>query len=188
MKMKKKIWKVIGVAVTAASLTACTDRRTEYKEQAVRLLEEKYGESFQIYSYLGREYLEDYYKVTACPEKSPDLLFEAKAACDGSYISDEYLVSGICRRAEEQIKENLGMIPGYLEIKVCSVMQRVKYTDTSMSVSEFVDLIPENSFVSPDFDACSIIRKMKERSKKMFCVYTSNNGGDENEISFRDPV
>lgn len=145
-----KRWKgiIAGVIIMsiAAELTACIPNRKEQEEQAVQMLNEKYNEEFQIERYLGQESMNDYYEVLAFSTEYPDILFEAKAARDGSFIMDEYVASRVCRKAEEQMEEQLGGLPGYIQLKVQAVSKSIDSAQADMSMQEFMSLKSNNRF------------------------------------------
>lgn len=148
---KRKIWKrVMGVFLMAAitlDLSACVSNKKDYEDQACRLLEEKYGEQFEIVEYYGQDRQEEVYEVMAASNHYPDVLFEAKAACDGSYVSDEYIASRVCRLIEEQIEQNLGNLPGYVVVKVQAISKSIDSSNADMSIQEFVSIKSKNRFV-----------------------------------------
>lgn len=179
--MKKRIWKVICLGMAVTMLNGCGSSESKYREMAQVLLKEKYGEEFQIQEYWGRDWSEDSFEVCAYAEEEPEILFEAEIACDGSYISDDYVTAKICRRLEETVKENLSQLPGYLEVKASSFLEKVKYTDPSMSVKEFVNLIPNNSF-----DVYVYFSPM-EGSKELYQILSkamNNMGGIDGSLHF----
>lgn len=129
------------------NLSACIVNSKEYEEQACSLLEEKYGGQFEVVQYYGKEQLEDFYEVLAVSEDYPDILFEAKAACDGSYLSDEYVSARVCRKIEEKLEQNLSILPGYMLIKVQAISKTIDSADADMSVQEFVSIKEKDRFV-----------------------------------------
>lgn len=73
--------------------------------------------------------MDGYYEVRAFSGAYPEILFRARAAFDGSCLSDEYVVSRVCASAEEQIEKNLGGLPGYLTVKVTAVSKSIDSAD-----------------------------------------------------------
>lgn len=144
-KKWKKVLGVLWLGVTALTITACGSRK-EYEQLACSLLEEKYGESFEIENYLGHEWTEDFFEVLVSPTEHPDIFFEAQVKCDGSGLSDEYIEARVCRKVEEQIAENISTLKGYFIVKSHAVIKSIRSNDSDMSISEFVEQIPENSF------------------------------------------
>lgn len=147
--MKKILKIIVGVllmSITAAELMACVPNRTEYEELSVRLLQEKYDEEFEIAKYLGRQSMNEYFQVVAFSKDYPELLFEAKVACDGSYVMDEYVASRVCHLAGERIEHNVGALPGYMQIKVEAVSKSIDSDKADMSVQEFMSVKTKNRF------------------------------------------
>lgn len=136
---------LMGIAVT--ELMACVPNRQRYEEQAVQLLQEEYDEEFEIEKYMGHQSMNEYYEVTAFSKKYPEVLFEAKAACDGSYILDEYVASRVCRTVEEQIENNLSGLQGYIQIKVQAISKSIDSNKADMSIQEFMSIKTQNRFV-----------------------------------------
>lgn len=130
----------------ALNITACAPDRQEYEEQACRLLEEKYGEEFEVYDYLGSDHIKNSYKITAFSREYPEILFEAEAAEDGSSLSDQYVASRVCRKIEEQVSGNIAALPGYFQIKVQAVSMSIDSADADMSPEEFASLKTNNQF------------------------------------------
>lgn len=147
MKMLKSIIAgVVVMSIAAVDLTACVPNRKEQEAQAVQMLNEKYHEEFEIEKYLGQESMSDYYEVLAFSTEHPDILFEAKAAVDGSFITDEYVSSRVCRAAEEQIERNLGGLTGYLQVKVQAVSKSIDSVQADMSMQDFMSIKTKNRF------------------------------------------
>lgn len=146
--MKK--WKGIIAGVIfmsiAAELTGCIPNIREQKAQAVQLLNDKYHEDFEIERFLGQESMNDYYEVLAFSTEYPEVLFEARAARDGSYIMDEYVASRVCRKVEQQLEEQLGGLAGYTQVKVQAVSKSIDSAEADMSIQEFMSLKAENKF------------------------------------------
>ncbi len=139
---------MVGVILMTVSidLTGCIDNRQEYEEQACQLLEEKYRESFEIVEYYGRDRIEDTYALLAVSQSYPDLLFDATVACDGSYIIDQYVTARVCNQIEEQMTENLSIMPGYTLIKARAVSKTIDSTDADMTIEEFMAIKTKNKF------------------------------------------
>lgn len=134
------------MAVTAAALTACSTSQKEYEEQMCSMLEEKYGEEFTIAEYLGLERMENRYEAVCYSQKHPEILFEAQAAADGSYIVDEYISARVCRKIEEKMLDNMDSLTGYIELSVHPVSKTIDSTDAEMSVENFVEITEGNRF------------------------------------------
>lgn len=140
---------MIGVIIMAAAMvfSGCGMNQDGYKEQAARLLNEKYDEVFVIDKYLGQEHMNDYYEVQAYSENYPAVLFEAKAAKDGSTISDEYVAARVCYTIEKQIQSNIESLPGYMQIDVHAVSNSIDSSDADMTPKQFAELKTKNKYV-----------------------------------------
>lgn len=119
----------------------------DYEQQVLLMLEEKYGEEFILQEYCGMEFVRGYYTVICYPSRNPNVVFAAKAACDGSYIEDAYVSAAVCRKVEQQIEENLHGLEGCLVIKALPVSKTVESTNADMSMKEFMSLKMKNRFV-----------------------------------------
>ena len=118
----------------------------EYEKQACRLLEEKYGESFEILHYGGWDWMSDSYKVVAYALEYPDILFEAEIKTDGTSMYDEYICARVCRKIEDLIETNIEDLPGYIQLKVLPLFKRVQSVDADMSVEEFFEQNQKNRY------------------------------------------
>lgn len=134
------------MAAAMAALTACSMKSEEYEEQMCSMLEEKYGEEFAVAEYLGLERMENRYEAVCYSQAYPDILFEAQAAADGSYLTDEYIAARVCRKIEDKILDNMGSASGYIELKVQAVSKTVNSQDADMSVENFVKMKNGNRF------------------------------------------
>lgn len=134
------------MSIAAAELTACVPNKKKQEAQAVQMLNEKYQEEFEIERYLGGESMSGNYEVLAYSTEYPDILFEARAARDGSFLSDEYIASRVCRLAENQIEKNLGGLAGYLQVKVQAVSKSIDSVQADMSIQEFMSIKTKNRF------------------------------------------
>lgn len=145
-KLLKIIMGVLLVSITASELMACVTNRAGYEELAIQMLQEKYAEEFEIERYVGRQSMKEYFRVVAFSKKYPEVLFEAEVACDGSYVMDEYVASRVCHLAEEQIEHNLGVLQGYVQIKVVAVSKSIDSNNADMSIQEFMAIKTKNRF------------------------------------------
>lgn len=138
---------VFMTAILSLILLVCIVSIREYEEQACILLEEKYSEQFEVVRCYGKDRFREFYEVLAVSESYPDILFEAKAACDGSYISDEYVSARVCRKIEEKLEWNLRTLPGDMLIKVQVISKTIDSANADMSVQEFVSIKEKDRFV-----------------------------------------
>ncbi|MCB6415397.1 hypothetical protein LI221_10035 [Faecalimonas umbilicata] len=145
-RINKEVKGVILLAAVMTEVAACGMTQKEYETQALTMLEEKYGEEFAVQEYCGMEFLDGYFTVKCYPRENPDVIFEAKTACDGGYIQDEYVAALVCRKAEQRIDDNLAHLEGYLLEKALPVSREVDSVDTNMSVEEFMELKSKNRF------------------------------------------
>lgn len=170
-----RIYKMIlgGMIVAAAmtGITACMPGEKEYRKQALELLKEKYAEEFSVEQYMGREWVNDYYEVMAYPDENPELLFEAKVACDGSYIADEYISARVCRDTEEKILENLSGMKGYIQLKAWPTLKTVQTDMTAMDLGEFLTASPGNQF-SVYLYYCPVEKNTEETYKVIQKAFT----------------
>jgi len=80
-------------------------KNDERAEMAEKLLEEKYGGEYVVYSVGNSWGTSTNNTFTAlCYEKSePTVRFEAKVAKDGSYMHDEYVSRKVSNKMEEKM-------------------------------------------------------------------------------------
>lgn len=146
-KIQRKLAGVFVMAIVTANLTGCIPSEKEKINQAEELLEEKYGERFDVLEYYGKLNFEGDYEILAASEEHPDVLFEAKVVSEGSYISDEYVTARVCRTIEEQIYQNLSGLSGYLFVKVQAISKSIDSSNADMTVQEYISFKSKNRFV-----------------------------------------
>lgn len=135
------------MATVAANLTGCVMTKNQMMNQAEELLEQKYGEQFNVLECYGRINFGGDYEVVAASQEHPDVLFEAKVLKEDLFLSDEYVTSRVCRSIEEQILQNLGDLPGYLFVKVQAISKSIDSANADMTIQEYLKLKDNNRFV-----------------------------------------
>ena len=164
------------MASIVTGTVACGKNQKECEKQALEMLETKYGEKFVVQEYLGQESLEGYFKVSCYPEMDMHILFEAKVACDSSYIEDGYISAVICDKVENQIDENLEHLEGYLVEKVVPVSRSVDSNNPDMDVEEFMALKTKNRFAvylmycPQEKDVSKVYKEIQKTFQRLECL------------------
>lgn len=113
---------------------------------AKKALEEKYGIPFEIEEIQQTHLFDEYFTVIAYPEDDPELLFQAHIDSDGENFSDNYVSRLISQNISEQIEENLDSLPGFYYVVAAELSANERLSDSSISVSEYLESNPENDF------------------------------------------
>lgn len=116
------------------------------KEQAARLLQEKYGETFEITAMRGSGFLGDYYSVIAYSDEYPDLLFSASVENDYKSISDTYVTKRLCSRISDKISQNMGMLNCNYYILTEAQISGTVVTDPEVTLDDYLKESPKNVF------------------------------------------
>lgn len=119
----------------AANMSCTTP--PDYEAQATRLLEEKYGEPFEIVEVFTPSPTSGNYKVGAHPRSAPELIFNATVAMDGSSLTDGYVCRCVSAKIENQMRENLDGLEGDFLVKAGAAVKTIDSTDTGMSIAEY---------------------------------------------------
>lgn len=115
------------------------------KKLAKKLLEEKFGEEFEVVESYGR--VIDYNEVVAYSLNYPDIFFEAKVYKEDNSISDEYVTSRVCRKIEEKIEQNIVNLPGKIFVRVAAISNSIDSSNSNMSIDEYLTLKSKNQYV-----------------------------------------
>lgn len=118
---------------------------------AVKLLNEKYNDSFVIDEILSYSLIYKNYIVIAYQEDNPNLLFRAEIDTEKGTISDNYVVKLLTRDMGDEIAQNLNNLSGIYCIKVDAGHEpnfsKEAYSENSnITLKEFMEFIPGNKF------------------------------------------
>ena len=147
----KKIMLRIGVIFMSAklgSLSACGIDKKEWENQTREMLQEKYGEDFEILS-IGKSYgnMGNMTYTALCrPKGEEDCLFLTEADKEGTYFQDEYISTLISQKIEHVLEESLQGIAGDCYVHVAPGSKYVDSSDTDMTLEEFLQRNPKNRF------------------------------------------
>lgn len=146
-KIYKKIVGGIMIMAAAVNLASCAPGRQENEEIVCKMLEEKYGQEFEIAEYYGLDRMNDSISVLAFDKEQPEILFEAEAARDESYLNDEYVAACVYRKIESIVENNIQDIPGYVVVKARSGSKATDSEEFDMSIETFCSMKEGERFV-----------------------------------------
>jgi len=102
------LWSIL--IIMGLDLNGC--KRIEYDNIATTILEEKYGEKFEVKE-VNRQYLFDqYYTVMAYPTDNPHILFNAAINYIGKGCNDNYYGKIFFDKFSDRIEKNLDSLDG----------------------------------------------------------------------------
>lgn len=145
MGIKKLIYEIL-TGVIIMSNTGCGNV-VSHEKLAIRLLNEKYSESFEIESVQSQSFSGGYYTVIAYQEEEPELLFRAEINSDGTGLSDNYVTKILCRDMAEQVARNLNNLPGIYYIYVEVMFEPMGLSKKGITLKEFMEEMPMNEFI-----------------------------------------
>ncbi|XCP83588.1 hypothetical protein ABXS75_10885 [Roseburia hominis] len=139
-ELLKKIVSSFVMATAVMNLAACALGGGKNEENVLRMLEEKYNQKFGIAEYYGYDRSAGSVGVLAYSREQPDILFEAEAARDGSYLNDEYVAACVFRKIERKMEENIKNMPGDFVLKARTGSKAMDSADFNMSIEAFQEL------------------------------------------------
>lgn len=137
------LWKkiIMGVLLMGIMVALSGCGNENQKEQAEKLLEEKYGQKFVVTRSISHGSLFDNtYKIEACPKDIENLIFMAEVSDKGTELSDEYVSVCVCNKIEKEITENLKSLDGTFYVNVESVSKTIKSNDYNMSIDRYLEI------------------------------------------------
>lgn len=140
----KQIKIFILLVIFIFSITGC--RMISHEALAVKLLNKKYNDSFEVEKVQSRNTFGGYYTVIAYQEDNPDMLFEANVNFDGSGVSDNYVSKIVSQKLSDKIAHNLNDLKGTYYIYSNPMIQNRRADDVDMSVQEFLEAFPVTRF------------------------------------------
>ena len=145
--MRKRAGIILITAVFSMLLLASCGKGEAKKEEAKRLLEEKYGRKFTVTSYDGQQIMETYYSVSAYAENDPQLPFKAYVDEDGSSVSDDYVARKVCNNISARVNENLSGLPCPYYVNTGIMSGESMCSDPEVSIEEFASVWePDNRY------------------------------------------
>lgn len=126
-------------------LSGCANPASR-KEQAKKELEKKYGETFQVTSYNGGAFLEDYYTVEAYADAYPELPFLASVDVKTGNLSDSYVTKRLCNRLSERAMENLFELKDDIYVYTEADLWGTVLTNPEVSLEDYMKDAPKERF------------------------------------------
>lgn len=130
------------------SLSACGIDKKAWEDQTREMLQEKYGEDFEILS-IGKSYgnMGNMTYTALCrPKGEEECLFLTEADKEGAYFQDEYISTLISQKIENVLEESLEDMAEDCYIHVAPGSKYVDSSDTDMTLEEFLQRNPKNRF------------------------------------------
>lgn len=130
------------------SLSACGIDKKAWEDQTREMLQEKYGEDFEILS-IGKSYgnMGNMTYTALCrPKGEEECLFLTEADKEGEYFQDEYISTLISQKIENVLEESLQDMAEDCYIHVAPGSKYVDSSDTDMTLEEFLQRNPKNRF------------------------------------------
>lgn len=141
----RKIIEIIVIGVMIMSTIGC-DVLVSHEEQAVRLLNEKYKDSFVIEEVQSQSFSGGYYTVIAYQEDNADVLFRADVNSDGTGLSDNYVAKQLCWDMADQVARNLNDLEGTYYIYIELMFEPDMLSKPGITLKEFMRETPNNRF------------------------------------------
>lgn len=123
------------------------DKAYSYEELAVKLLNEKYHDSFEIEAVQSHSIFKGYYTVIAYQTDNADFLFRAYVNSDGKAISDNYVTKIICADLADKVAHNLDTLSGIYYIFAEAKMEPKMLDNIELTLEEFLEVYPKNQFI-----------------------------------------
>jgi hypothetical protein len=116
---------------------------------AEKLLHEKYGKNFTVYSEGGSygTLTDDTFTVLAYEKNAPTLRFRADIAKDGSYMLDDFISTKVSDKIETSVRKDLQQANINIALKVGAGVTGIDSKNADMSVDEFIQKVPKAAFV-----------------------------------------
>ena len=120
------------------------ERKETYKEQIElikQMLSEKYNQSFEVKSIGGRwgTLTNNTFECICSPDNNKEIVFEAEAACDGSFLSDEFITRLICKGLDEQLSVAINRKSSDFAVLVEAFPSKIE-EDKKLTYEEFLEL------------------------------------------------
>ena len=144
MKVKKIIYGILTGVMIMNSI-GC-ENVISHEQQAIKMLNEKYNDTFEIESVQSQSFSGGYYTVIAYQEEDSTLLFRADIDSDGTGLSDNYVTRILCRDMSEQVAWNLNSLPGTYYIYVEAMFEPTMLKKPGITLKEFMEETPKNKF------------------------------------------
>lgn len=122
------------------------DKAYSYEELAVKLLNEKYHDLFEIEEVQSHSYFKGYYTVIAYQTDNADFLFRANVNSDGKAISDNYVTKIVCADLADKVAQNLDALGGIYYIFAEAKMEPKMLDNIELTLEEFLGIFPKNQF------------------------------------------
>lgn len=123
------------------------DKAYSYEELAVKLLNEKYHDSFEVEAVQSHSIFKGYYTVIAYQTDNADFLFRAYVNSDGKAISDNYVTKIVCADLADKVAKNLDELGGIYYIFAEAKMEPKMLDNTELTLEEFLQVYPKNQFI-----------------------------------------
>ena len=154
--MKRKIVLIL-LLINIILVTGCSG---SWREDASNMLQAKYGETFTVTKYLGKDFKYKYYEVEAYSNNYPDIIFTASIENDLSGMSDSYGTKRLGRTISNTLTEE------------------IKELDTNCYVyTEFV--IPDYPVDDPNLTVPEMNNELEQKSVSIYIFLTEDFGVDE---------
>ena len=116
----------------------------ERQDLAVKLLGEKYGESFEVLEVRPVRFPFTDFKLICYPADNPGMLFEVGLSPDGKTIREGYAVHKVCARLADKLREKVSDEECEVYIRVESVKKEIPETD--MPLDDFLEAYSTNRY------------------------------------------
>lgn len=149
---------------------------------AMDLLENKYGETFEVKK-VGERWgtlVKDTFKAIVAPTNDPTLVFEATVDKDGSYIIDGYKTEVATRDIENVLNEDVKEVISEAFVMVDTGSKVFENDDLEIDAKEFIELYP-NSFYGIYLHIPEEEYRLENIEVIMTCIKILNNSLDLKE-------
>ena len=144
MKLKKVLYGILAGVIIMNSM-GC-EALISHEKLAIKLLNEKYNDSFEIETVQSQSFSGGYYTVVAYPQEDSTLLFQAYVNSDGTGVSDNYVTKILCRNLAERVAWNLNSLSGLYYIYIEVLHEPVMLDKPGITLEEFMKETPKNKF------------------------------------------
>lgn len=123
------------------------DKAYSYEELAIKLLNEKYQDSFEIEKVQSHSIFKGYYTVIAYQTDNADFLFRAYVNSDGKALSDNYVTKMVCADLADKVAQNLDALRGIYYIFAEAKIEPKMLDNIELTIEEFLEVYPKNQFI-----------------------------------------
>jgi len=145
--LKRALLFTIIATLISLSLIGCSIISSSRKAKAQKLLEKKYNEKFEVDTYRGQQWYEEWYSVLAHSKNYPNLKFKAEIDTD-NMVTDKYVQRRVGNTVKQRIIDSSDIkIKGNYVVEVYSTVYYTVTEDPNISPEDYDKENPTNDYV-----------------------------------------